>query len=144
MDAAVRVFGFGEPTIRSWLTRGGRHAARVHTHVFRRLTVPHVQLDEIRTRLRLQSSVLWLWLVVDPCTKIVPVLHLGPRTQRSAHTVVHALVVTLVPGSVPVVTSDGLRLYDYALTAHFGQWIHQGRRRSWQLRDTLHYGQVVK
>jgi hypothetical protein len=58
VDAAVRVFGHGQPTIRSWLTRGGRHAAQVHTHLFRWLALPHVQLDEIRTRLRLQSSVL--------------------------------------------------------------------------------------
>jgi hypothetical protein len=43
---------------------------------------------------------------------------------------------------VPVVTSDGLRLYYYALTAHFGYWVSRGRRRVWQMADTLLYGQV--
>ena len=144
VDATVRVFGYGEPTIRRWLTRAGRHTARIHRHLFRHLALPHVQLDEIRTRLRQHGTVLWLWLVVDPSTKIVPVLHLGPRTQQSAHAVVHALVATLTPGAVPIVTSDGLMLYYYALTAHFGQWVQHGRRRCWHVADALHYGQVCK
>ncbi len=110
VDATVRVFGYGEPTIRRWLTRAGRHTARIHRHLFRHLALPHVQLDEIRTRLRQHGPVLWRWLVVDPSTKIVPVLHLGPRTQQSAYAVVHALVATLTPGAVPIVTSAGLML----------------------------------
>src|SRR5215213_7108384 len=70
--------------------------------------------------------------------------HLGPRTQASAHTVVHALRDRLAPDCVPVVTSDGLRLYYYALTAHFGQWVTAGRCRVWQVAETLVYGQVRK
>jgi len=35
--------------------------------------------------------VLWLWLVIDPTTKLLPVLHLGPRTQDAAHSVIHSL-----------------------------------------------------
>jgi hypothetical protein len=33
----------------------------------------------------------FLWLVIDPRTKLLPVLHLGPRTQNAAHTVIHSL-----------------------------------------------------
>jgi len=40
-----------------------------------------VQLDELRTRLRSATRVLWLWLAIDPRTKILPVLQLGPRTN---------------------------------------------------------------
>src|SRR5206468_156092 len=82
-QAAARVFGHREATIRRWLGYAGRHAGALHAHLFRDLALPHVQLDEIRTRLRQRCPVLWLWLVVDPVTKIVPVLHLGPRTQES-------------------------------------------------------------
>jgi IS1 family transposase len=35
--------------------------------------------------------VVWLWLAIDPLTKIVPVLHLGPRTQHMAQLVIHSL-----------------------------------------------------
>src|SRR5215813_14816133 len=64
----------------------------------------------------------FLWLALDPRTKIVPVLQLGPRTQNMAHTVIHSLRRSLAPGCLPLFTSDGLNLYFSALTTHFGQW----------------------
>jgi IS1 family transposase len=89
---------------------------------------------------------LWLWLAIDPVTKIVPVLHLGARTQAAAHAIFHDLEQRLAPGSLPIFTSDGLNLYFYALSAHFGQWIAGvGRRaRYWQVAAGLIYGQVKK
>ncbi|GHO80134.1 hypothetical protein KSD_79050 [Ktedonobacter sp. SOSP1-85] len=80
LSAAERVFGYRQATITRWLTRAGRHAELFHERCFRNLHIPHLQLDEIRTRLRRATQVLWLWLAIDPCTKILPVLELGPRT----------------------------------------------------------------
>jgi IS1 family transposase len=142
--AAARVFGHGEAAITRWRDRAGQHALRLHDRVLRRLHLPHVQVDEIRTRLRQRRQVLWLWLAVDPLTKLVPVVHLGQRNQASAHTLIHRLCSVLAPGSVPVVASDGLRFYYYALTAHFGSWLPRGRRRVWQVAPALLYGQVQK
>jgi len=144
--AAVRVFGHRHATITTWLTRAGAHSATLHDRWFRALHLPHVQLDEIRTRLRSRAHGLWLWLAIDPISKIVPVLHLGARTQDAAHAVIHDLHQRLAPGSLPVFTSDGLNLYFYALTAHFGQWVAGvGRRaRQWQVAAGLIYGQVKK
>ncbi len=91
---------------------------------------------------------LWLWLAIDPCTKILPVLELGPRTQHMAHMVLHSLRQILVPGCLPLFTSDGLNRYFYAITAHFGQWLQlscRGRNvRRWQVEPSLIYGQVKK
>jgi IS1 family transposase/transposase-like protein len=147
-SAAERVFGFRQATIITWLWRAGQHAQTLHKHSFCNLQLPHVQLDELRTRLRSHSLVLWLWLAIDPRTKILPVLHLGPRTQNAAHAVIHALRQVLAPGCLPLFTSDGLNLYFYALTAHFGQWLvgrHRGRiMRQWQVAAGLIYGQVKK
>src|SRR3989440_8968112 len=79
---------------------------------------------------------------------IVPVLHLGPRTQHMAHLFIHSLRQRLAPDCLPLFTSDGLNLYFYALTAHFGQWLTLGRRgctaRRWQVEPGLIYGQVKK
>src|SRR5215467_9388345 len=83
-SAVERVFGFRHATITRWLTRAGEHAELLHERCFRNLYLPHVQLDELRTRLRSQKQVLWLWLALDPRTKILPVLFLGPRTQMVA------------------------------------------------------------
>jgi len=144
--AASRVFGHSAHTLARWLTRSGEHGERLHARQFRGLHLPHVQLDELRTRLRDQAHVLWLWLAVDPLTKVIPAVHLGQRTQTAAQALVHALVQTLAAGCVPVFTSDGLNLYFYALTAHLGQWVaNAGRRaRQWQVAPGLLYGQVTK
>ena len=132
VSAAVRVFGHRHATITTWLTRAGEHSTTLHDHWLRNLTLPHIQFDEIRTRLRSRAHALWLWLAVDPLTKLVPVLQLGARTQDAAHALVHDLRQRLAPGCIPVCTSDGLNQYFYALTAHFGQWVDGSGRRARQ------------
>jgi transposase-like protein len=147
-SAAERIFGFRQATITTWLTRAGKHAQTLHERSFCHLWLPHLQLDELRTRLRNHRQVLWLWLVIDPRTKILPVLQLGLRTQNAAHRVIHSLRQSLAPDCLPLFTSDGLNLYFYALTAHFGDWLEVGCRgrkvRRWQVKAGLIYGQVKK
>jgi len=82
----------------------------LHQRFFSHLQLPHLQLDELRTRLRSANQILWLWLAIDPLTKIVPVLELGPRSQIMAHRLIHSLRQRLTPGCVPLFTSDGLNL----------------------------------
>jgi transposase-like protein len=147
-SAASRVFGYCQATIMRWLTRAGKHAELFHEHSFHNLHIAHLQLDEIRTRLRSSSQVLWLWLALDPCTKLLPVLRLGPRTQNIAYSLIHSLRQILAPGCHPIFTSDGLNLYFYALTAHFGHWLEVVRRGRkvlrWRVAPGLIYGQVKK
>ncbi len=147
-SAAARVFGSQQATITTWLTRAGVHAQLLHERSFCNLQLAHLQLDELRTRLRSATQVLWLWMAIDPCTKILPVLALGPRTQYMAHRVIHSLRQLLSPSCLPLFTSDGLNLYFYALTAHFGHWLPVRRRgrtmRRWQVAAGLIYGQVKK
>ncbi|HEV2124086.1 MAG TPA: hypothetical protein VGW38_15085 [Chloroflexota bacterium] len=144
--AAERVFGHRHATITTWLTRAGEHSANLHDRWLHRLHLPHLQLDELRTRLRSRAQVLWLWLAMDPLTKLIPVLHLGARTQYAAHTVIHELRQRLDLDCLPVFTSDGLNLYFYALTAHFGQWMTAvgQQSREWRVVPSLIYGQVKK
>ena len=62
--------------------------------------------------------------------------------------VIHSLRQLLAPGCLPLFTSDGLNVYFYALTAHFGHWRQVGHRgrygRRWQVAAGLIYGQVKK
>jgi IS1 family transposase/transposase-like protein len=147
-SAAERIFGYRQTTITTWLSRAGEHAQSFHERCFRNLQLPHLQLDELRTRLRSAKQILWLWLAIDPSTKIVPVLHLGPRTQSVAHLLIHSLRQILAPGCIPLFASDGLNVYFYALTAHFGHWRKVCRRGRnvlrWQVAAELIYGQVKK
>ncbi len=80
--AVERVFGFRQDTITTWLSCAGEHAQTLHERSFCHLHLPHLQLDELRTRLRCAQQVLWLWLAIGPCTKILPMLTLGPHTKR--------------------------------------------------------------
>ena len=148
LDQAVmiRFTGHSEATIARWLQRAGSHSQAWH-HRYLRLLVPVVlQLDELHTRVRRVSKARWLWLAIDPLSKLIPALHLGGRTKQDAYTFLHQLKLSLKPDWVPLFLSDGLRSYFYALTAHFGSWFRPPRARTdhWQVDEQLLYGQLVK
>jgi len=71
-----------------------------------------------------------------------PVINL----QALAHHLVHEVAQRLAHGCVPVFSSDGLALYFYALTAHFGSWVQAAgeRRRRWTVNIEMLYAQVIK
>lgn len=145
-QAAARVFQLSETTVRSWINRAGRHAQCLHNRLMRALPLTHVQLDELRLKLRGATEAAWLWLACDARTKIIPAFALGPRTQAKAHQLVHEVAQRLAPDCLPIFSSDGLALYFYALTAHFGEWGQTlgVRHRVWMVSVRLLYAQVIK
>jgi IS1 family transposase len=146
VSAAHRIFKHDERTIQRWLDRSGEHARRAHAHFFHHLVCHHLQLDELVTKLRGMKDRLYIWVALDAHTKIIPAIRVGERKREDAMGFVHELWQRLAPGAPPVFTTDGLRLYFYALTAHFGQWVPQaGKRRPvWQVDPRLLYGQLHK
>ena len=144
--SAARVFNLSEGTVRSWIVRAGLHSRSLHDRLMRTLHLTHVQLDELRLKVRRQIEAAWLWVACDARTKIIPAFTLGPRTQAKAHQLVHEIAPRLAPDCLPVFSSDGLALYFYALTAHFGQWVQTLRehRRVWTVATQLLYAQVIK
>jgi IS1 family transposase len=110
------------------------------------LKLLQVQLDELCTKTRQGADALWVWFAVDARTKVIAVLKVGSRTQPMAHAVVPTLVKVLAPDCLPLFTSDGLTLYFYALTAHFGNWVEtRGRQKPcWQVPAELLHGQLIK
>ena len=146
MSVLVRFTGHADATLARWLERMGRHSQGWHNFLFRNLALTLVQMDELYTRVRATASAAWLWLAFDPVSKAIPSLHLGGRTKDDAFALVHDFKSRLLPGCIPAVTTDGLRSYFYALTAHFGRWFRPPKARSdhWQTSDELHYGQLVK
>ena len=136
-SAAERVFGYRQATITTWLTRAGQHAQALHTRYFCNLQLPHVQLDEIRTRLRSAKQILWLWLAIDLLTKILPVLELGPARntwRMSSSTRSDRAWLLAACRSSPVMASicismpsrptlvSGLRWVDEGATCAGGRW----------------------
>ena len=120
-----------------------------------------IQLDELFTTAQQAAHDLWLCVALDAKTKFIPALALGPRTRDLAHHLIHQVRQTLAPAHLPVLpmshspaasgwaarrSSDGLNLYFYALTAHFGQWLQAKAqtKRIWCALPGLLYAQVQK
>jgi IS1 family transposase len=109
------------------------------------LELIHVQLDELWANVKRSSQDMWVWTACDVTTKIVPVIQVGGRTQEAAYQVVHELKGRLRPGCVPAFSTDGLKNYFYALTAHFGRWkMAEGKKPVWVLVSDFLYAQVIK
>jgi transposase-like protein len=148
VDVSVlgRRFGYEEETIAQWLTRAGEHGQRLHAARFRDLSFALIQMDELYAKVKDEEKARWLWLAIDPVSKALPALHLGGRRAEDAYALVHELKRRLHPACVPGFTTDGLRAYFHAITAHFGRWFRPPRARTdhWQVHEKLRYGQLVK
>lgn len=88
---------------------------------------------------------MWLWIASNVKTKLIPVMQVGGRSQEIAFSVVQALKGRLAASCVPVFSTDGLKHYFYALTAHVGKWeTVEGRKPVWVLLTDFVYRQVIK
>ncbi len=148
-SAAERVFGFRQATITPWLSRAGEHAQTLHERFLFHLHLSHLQLDELRTRLRSAKQVLWLWLAIGPCTKLVPVLHLGPRTQHAAHLFIHSLRQMLAAFLPPALHQRWVKFVllcvsQLNLDTGLRLVAKGGRCKRRQVEAELIYGQVKK
>jgi IS1 family transposase/transposase-like protein len=144
-SALEEVFGVREITIRTWLCRSGMQGKKLHEQFMSELELIHVQLDELWANMKRSNQDMWVWVVSDATTKIVPVIQVGGRTQEMAYRVVRELKGRLRPGCVPVFSTDGLKNYFYALTAHFGRWERfDGKKQIWVLLHDFVYAQVIK
>lgn len=144
-SALEEVFSVREITIRTWLCRSGMQGKKLHERFILELELIHVQLDELWANVKHSTQEMWVWVVSDATTKIIPVVQVGGRTQEMAYHVVHELKRRLRAGCIPVFSTDGLKHYFYALTAHFGRWeTGEGKKSVWVLVSDFVYAQVIK
>jgi len=101
---------------------------------------------------RLEHSRRWVWTAIDPESKLLLAIEMGPRTLERAQRVVHQVVGVLAPGCVPAWLSDGFKGYLPAIVGHCGFWVHPERRQDqgpwpkprWMPLPGLLYAQVIK
>ena len=146
VNALADALEIREVTLRTWLSHSSDHGRKLHDHFITGLDLVHVQLDELWADVKHAGQSVWVWTVCDAKTKLIPVIQLGPRTQTMAYAVVHQLICRLKKGCVPVFSSDGLKNYYYALTAHYGEWVQvEGQNKPvWMILPDFLYGQVIK
>src|SRR5919199_1697980 len=88
-----------------------------------RATFPSIMARSFMAR-----SPQWVWTALDPQSKLLLAITVGPRTQVMAQRIVHQVVQVLAPGCVPLFLTDGFKEYATALLTHFGQWVQPSRR----------------
>jgi len=109
-------------------------------------------MSEAKTIKRLSRSPRWVWVAIDPVTKLLVAIDVGDRTQAMAQRFVHHVAQVLAPDCAPLFVTDGLREYMTALLTHYGHWVQPARRRAqgpspkarWMPLPELLYAQVVK
>src|SRR5215470_238475 len=165
--ATARVFEVEANTVLHWLIEAAEQLRAFAVSVLCDLHVKQLQLDELYAVLsavkegesseakaikRLSRSPHWVWVAIDPVTKLLVAIDVGERTQAMAQRFVHHVTQVLAPDCAPLFLTDGFREYLTALLTHYGHWVQPSRRQAkgpvpkprWMPLPGLLYAQVVK
>ena len=163
----ARVFEVDPNTVLQWLVAAAEQLRAFSQYFLHDAWVRQVQLDEVFALLsavkegavseaeaieRLERSPRWVWVAMDPESKLLLAIEVGERTLAMAQRVVHHVAQVLAPDCAPLFLTDGFREYMTALLTHYGQWVQPSRRQDkgphpkprWMPRPQLLYAQVVK
>jgi IS1 family transposase len=165
--STARVFEVDPNTVLGWLVEAADQLQTFATYFLHDLHLTQVQLDELYALLgdvkagevsgaeaieRLERSPHWVWVAMDPESKMILTIDIGERTLAMAQLVVHHVVQVLAPDCAPLFLTDGFREYMTALLTHYGRWVQPPRRQDkgphpkprWMPLPQLLYAQVVK
>ena len=165
--ATARVFEVDPKTVLHWLVEAAEQLKAFSSYFLCDVHVQQVQLDELYAVLsavkdgqmseeeaiqRLSRSPQWVWTAIDPQSKLLLAITVGPRTQAMAQRVVHQVMEVLAPGCIPLFVTDGFKEYMSALLSHFGYWVQPERRQAtgpvskprWMPLPDLLSAQVIK
>jgi IS1 family transposase len=163
----ARVFEVDPSTVLQWLVEAAEQLRAFAQYFLHDIRVHQVQLDELFALLsgvkdgevseteaieRLERLPHWVWVAMDPESKLLLVIDVGARTLALAQRLVHQVTQGLAPDCAPLFLTDGFREYLTALLTHYGQWVQPPRRQAtgpvpkprWMPLPQLLYAQVVK
>jgi IS1 family transposase len=163
----ARVFEVDANTVLQWLVAAAEQLQAFSQHFLHDVRVRQVQLDELFALLsavkegevreteaiaRLERMSKWVWVAMDPESKLLLAIDVGNRTLAMAQRVVHQMAQVLAPDCAPLFLTDGFREYLTALLTHYGSWVQPHRRQvtgpapkpRWMPLPGLLYAQVVK
>lgn len=135
----ARLTGIHRDTIRRLNLQVGTACHRLHDATFRDLHVPFIQIDEtwgfIHTKQHRLTDTMppergdcYLWLALDPQSKVVLSYRIGKRTAENARALLADLRGRVL--NRPQITTDGFSAYVDAVEEAFG--------------TDVHYAQIVK
>jgi IS1 family transposase/transposase-like protein len=165
--AVARVFGVDPNTVLQWVGEVADQAAAFSRYYLHDVQSTQVQLDELFALLSAvkagevgegeglnysSRSPHWVWVALDPVTKLLLAIVVGERTLALAQRLVHQVAQVLAPGCVPLFLTDGFKAYLEAILTHYGHWVQPPRcwakgplpKPRWLPLPKLQYAQVVK
>jgi hypothetical protein len=122
----ARVFEVDPNTVLQWLVEAAAQLQAFSQHVLRDVRVRQVQLDELFALLsavqdgavsaaeaivRLERTPQWVWVAMDPESKLLLALDVGDRTLAMAQRVVHQVAQVLALDCAPLFLTEGFREY---------------------------------
>ena len=148
--AIYRVTGISRDTIRRLSRIVGDSCDRLHDRMMRNLQVPFIEIDEtwdfiqkrqhnVKDYHPPEQGDCYLWLAIDPVSKVVLSYLLGKRTAENARALLRDVRRRVI--NRPQITTDGFNVYpdavdeafgtevDYASVtkeANFAKTVHQG------------------
>jgi IS1 family transposase len=163
----ARVFEVDPNTVLGWLVEAAEQLRAFSQYFLHDLQLPQVQLDELYAVLsalkdgevseaeavkRLSRAPHWVWVAMEPESKLLLTIEVGERTLAMAQAVLHQVAVLLAPDCLPLFLRDGYKDYLTAIVTHFGQWVQFPRRQAqgptpkprWMPLPQLLYAQVIK
>ncbi len=150
----ARVFEVDPNTVLQWLVEAADQLRAFSQHFLHDVRVQQVQLDELFALLSAvkDGTPQWVWVALDPESKLLLAIDVGDRTLAMAQRVVHHVAQVLAPDCAPLFLTDGFREYMTALLTHYGQWVQPPRRQDkgphpkprWMPLPQLLYAQVGK
>jgi IS1 family transposase len=165
--ATARVFEVTPNTVLDWLVEAAEQLRAFSAYFLCDVHAQQLQLDELYAVLsavrdgemtkaeaveRLSRSPHWVWVALDPVTKLLVAMDVGDRTQAMAQRFVHHITQVLAPDCAPLVLTDGFHEYATALLTHDGHWVQPPRQQAqgplpkprWMPLPQLLYAQVIK
>jgi hypothetical protein len=118
------VFEVDPNTVLQWLVEAADQLQAFSRYFLHDLHLRQVQLDELYAVLsavkegegsadeaveRLERSPHWVWVAIDPVSKLLLAIDVGERTLAMAQRVVHQVMERLAPDCVPLFLTDGFR-----------------------------------
>jgi hypothetical protein len=165
--ATARVFEVDPHTVLRWLVEAAEQLRAFSAYFLCEVHVRQVQLDEGYAVLRsvkdgelskkkaierLERYRHWVWTAMDPESKLLRAIAIGPRTRAMAQRLVHQAIETPAPSGMPLFLTDGFRDSLKALLSHTGHWVQPERGQArgpmpkprWMPWPELLYAHVVK
>jgi hypothetical protein len=131
----ARVFEVDPNTVLQWLVEAAEQLRAFSRYFLDDLHLTQVQMDELYALLsavkagdvseaeaiqRLSRSPHWVWVAIDPESKVLLTIDVGERSLAMAQRVVHQVAQVLAPDCAPLFLTDGFKEYLTALLTHHG------------------------